>query len=91
MPTQSNLSTWGRVLSPTCLACGHGIQSLLHVLNSCKQALNSYTWRHDNVLLKIRNFIKMHVLRDEFEINCDVVTDVEGTSIVLNESQNTAS
>ena len=61
----------------------------MHVLSYCQQALESYTWRHDNILLKIFNFIKENVRDQTVELFCDVVTDEEGRNFVLNGNRDT--
>ena len=51
LPHNSNLRRWKRPVSPLCPLCG-SLQTLRHVLNACKQALQErwYDRRHDEVL-----------------------------------------
>jgi hypothetical protein len=54
LPTGDNLVRWKVVQDDKCALCG-GVQTLNHVLSSCKEALGSgrYTWRHNQVLRKL--------------------------------------
>ena len=71
LPTNSNLSLWKKVLSDKCGSCGTNRQTLLHVLNNCPMKMKLYTWRHDNVLLKLRNFVSSFL--PSLEIHCDLL------------------
>ena len=62
-------------MSPQCGSCGTSKQTLLHVLNNCPVKLPLYSWRHDNILFKVRNFIRSKL--PGAEIYCDVC--VEGS------------
>ena len=70
LPTNSNLAMWKKISSSSCQACGSSKQTLLHVLNNCQNKLDLYTWRHNNILLHLKNFI-MSNLQD-----CDVYCDI---------------
>ena len=60
-------------LSSQCKLCG-GRQTLLHVLNHCKAALElrRYTTRHDSVLEVIANFVRDH-LPESLEMSADLL------------------
>ena len=70
LPTNSNLMLWKKVISPSCGSCGSKSQTLLHVLNNCDRKLDLYTWRHNNVLLQLKEFIASKV--HGYDILCDV-------------------
>ena len=59
LPHNSNLKLWRKKTSSSCPLC-HDHQNLVHVLNSCKKALEArrYNQRHDRVLQAIFDFIK---------------------------------
>ena len=76
MPTMANLNLWGKVLSANCGLCGTERQTIHHVLNNCRKALHRYQWRHNVLLLMIKNFIDEHLQCDDEEliiVSCDVV------------------
>ena len=70
LPTNSNLALWKKVLSPNCGSCHSSNQTLLHVLNHCQSKLAAYTWRHNNVLLSLRNFLSSKL--PDMELRCDL-------------------
>ena len=73
LPTNSNLALWKKLVSPQCGACGSSKQTLLHVLNNCSVKMPLYSWRHDNILLRIRNFVQSKL--PEHEVYCDICVD----------------
>ena len=74
LPHNANLAVWRRKegLSSQCKLCG-GRQTLLHVLNHCKAALElrRYNTRHDSVLQVIADFVRDH-LPESFEMSADL-------------------
>ena len=72
LPTNANLHKWGKKSSDTCPLCKSARQTLLHVLNNCRVAmeLRRYSLRHDAVLHVIGDFIKAH-LPSQFTISID--------------------
>ena len=79
--TRANLQRWGKAMSSKCKACGNH-ETLHHVLNNCTVFLNQgrYTWRHNNVLGYIYNYLKTS-LKDDVVINCDM-GNMNGASTV---------
>ena len=75
LPTNVNLSLWGKVGFSSCGLCGSGKETLLHVLNGCPVALPRFHWRHNVILLKLSEFISEH-LKDE-PSSPTVITDLE--------------
>ena len=71
LPTNSNLAIWKKVISSQCGSCDSKKQTLLHVLNHCSNKLQAFTWRHNNILFKLKEFISSK-LPDQ-EILCDLV------------------
>ena len=55
-------------------------ETLGHVLNSCNVMLNQgrYTWRHDNVLLTIKDFIQQ-IAPPTYKLQCDIGDSAPGT------------
>ena len=72
LPTNANLHLWGKKNSDVCHLCQEARQSLLHVLNNCKTAmeLRRYSRRHDEVLKVIGDFIRAN-LPPHFTISVD--------------------
>ena len=72
LPTNANLHKWGKKSSDTCPLCKSARQTLLHVLNNCRVALElrRYSLRHNAVLHVIGDFIKAH-LPSQFTISID--------------------
>ena len=72
LPTNANLHTWGKKASDVCALCQVSRQSLPHILNNCPVAmdLRRYSRRHDDVLMVIGEFIKVH-LPTNFTITID--------------------
>lgn len=76
VPHKTNLHRWNRSPTNLCPLC-KGKQTLCHVLNNCPIALNQgrYTWRHNQVLSIIKDFIQEHLL-DGYVIECDLPGNV---------------
>ena len=70
LPTNSNLFRWKKILSSTCGSCSGSKQTLLHVLNNCESKLDLYTWRHNNILFRMKNFFNSNL--ENCEILCDL-------------------
>ena len=74
LPHNANLSVWRREagLSSECKLC-HQRQTLLHVLNNCKVALDlrRYNQRHDSILQVIVNSLQSHCPPDH-QITADL-------------------
>ena len=79
--TRANLQRWGKSMSSKCKACGNH-ETLHHVLNNCTKFLDQgrYTWRHNNVLGYIHNYLKAS-LKDGMILNCDM-GNMNGASTV---------
>ena len=62
LPSPSTLARWGFSLSKKCPLCESITCTAHHVLYSCPSSLadGQYTWRHDQVLMKLLPFIKRH-------------------------------
>ena len=77
LPTNANLHTWGKKSSDVCNLCKEHRQTLPHVLNNCKVAmdLRRYSERHDKVLEVFRGCIQP-LLPTHFTITCDLTTTV---------------
>ena len=69
LPTNCNLHVW-KQMSEICGSCGTNRQTLLHVLNNCPVKLKLYSWRHDNILFKLKNILCSHL--PSLEIHCDL-------------------
>ena len=61
---------------------------MLHILNTCPESLDMYSWRHDNVLLKLESFLNGHVAEGS-QVYVDVVTDMSNNVIMVNQSKQT--
>ena len=74
LPTEANLRQWGKVTSDKCW-CSQK-QTLNHILNGCRKALDQgkFTWRHDSLLYY--NVIYIASCLDIMNFTCFV--DIEG-------------
>ena len=50
LPTPTNLKQWGMTQDDICLDCGKSRATLEHILATCSNSLQKYTWRHNQVL-----------------------------------------
>ena len=63
LPHNANLHLWGKKASSICPLCKTEPQTLIHVLNACKTALEwrRYNGRHDAVLAELYSTIKQNL------------------------------
>ena len=63
LPHNANLHLWRKKASDTCPLCREDSQNLIHVLNSCRVALElrRYNERHDSVLTVLYDTITQHL------------------------------
>ena len=66
------MARWGLSQSPDCSFCLNP-ESLLHVVASCQQYLDRFTWRHDSIL----NFIAKS-LQPVINVHFSLYADVNG-------------
>ena len=54
------LKLWGYIESAACKLCAAPQCTLHHIISNCHHSLNQgrYTWRHDSVLLNIKNSLE---------------------------------
>ena len=73
LPHNSNLVRWKRPVSPWCPLCGD-LQTLRHVLNGCKQALQErrYDQRHDEILREIVTYLGEHLSDADYQMVADL-------------------
>ena len=50
LATPDNLAKWKRIVDPKCPLCSASPCTLGHMLSSCKEALDRFEWRHNNVV-----------------------------------------
>ena len=46
----------------------------MHVLNFCHPSLDRFKWRHDNVLVKLKEFVESALRDTDEQVLCDVVS-----------------
>ena len=63
MKTPDLLRLWGYAHQASCALCDASNCTLHHILSNCSVALKQkrYTWRHDSVLMCIRNAVRVHI------------------------------
>ena len=73
LPTNANLQTWGKKTKDSCKLCRDHRQTLPHILNNCRVAmeLRRYSERHDSVLDVFRGFIQ-ELLPPSFFLTSDL-------------------
>ena len=76
LPHNSNFVRWKRPVSPWCPLCGN-LQTLRHVLNGCKQALQErrYDQRHDEILREIVSYLGEHLSGADYQMVADLDSD----------------
>ena len=57
LANNSNLHRW-KISNGLCSLCNK-LQTQFHLFNSCKQALDRYTWGHDSILFTITEHLKV--------------------------------
>ena len=83
--TSVNLQRWGKRMTSNCKSCGNH-ETLHHVLNNCSVFLEQgrYTWRHNNILHHIYNFLNSS-LKDSVTLSCDLDNKIKGfTTVPIN-------
>ena len=50
LASPDNLARWKKIVQPKCPLCSITPCTLGHLLNNCKEALDRYEWRHDNIV-----------------------------------------
>ena len=59
LPTNFTKFIWNRENNPACSFCKHATETVAHVLNGCKRFRNFYSSRHDRIVNKIYEFLKL--------------------------------
>ena len=70
LPCNYTLSKWYESVSQVCSLDGFEVESMSHVLNSCKQFRNNYSRRHDKLVDKVDQELKSYwaeVYNDKLE------------------------
>ncbi len=80
LPTNSNLVRWKKRSNKKCDKCTN-TETLMHVLNNCQECLDRYTWRHNSVLLYIKNFLAKD-MPENTQIFLDIPGHFKGISTV---------
>ena len=60
LPCNYTLSKWHESVSQVCSLNGYDVESMSHVLNSCKQFRNNYSRRHDKLVDKVEQGLKSY-------------------------------
>jgi hypothetical protein len=50
LASPDNLARWKKIVQPKCPQCSISPCTLGHLLNNCKEALDRYEWRHNNIV-----------------------------------------
>ena len=50
LASPDNLAKWKRIVDPKCPLCSHSPCTLGHMLSNCKEALDRFEWRHNNIV-----------------------------------------
>ena len=73
LASPDNLAKWKRIVDPKCPLCSLSPCTLGHMLSNCKEALNRYEWRHNNILKYLHTLISAQGLE-----GVEVFADLEG-------------
>ncbi len=80
LPTNCNLVRWKKRSNSKCDKCSNK-ETLMHVLNNCKDCLDKYTWRHNSILLHIKRFLSKD-MPENVKIYLDIPGEFSGISTV---------
>ena len=58
LPNGTNLKLLGYTYSDLCFSCKSDRGALRHVLSTCSESLQMYTWRHNKVLEVVRELLR---------------------------------
>ena len=50
LASPDNLAKWKKIVDPKCPLCSISPCTLGHLLSNCKEALDRFEWRHNNIL-----------------------------------------
>ena len=50
LASPDNLAKWKKIVDPKCPLCSTSPCTLGHLLSNCKEALNRFEWRHNNIV-----------------------------------------
>ena len=71
LASPDNLARWRKIVHPKCPLCPTSPCTLGHLLNNCKEMLDRYEWRHNNVVNFLREAFSAQRL-DGIEIYADL-------------------
>ena len=73
LASPDNLAKWKRIVDPKCPLCSASPCTLGHLLSNCKEALDRYEWRHNNIVKYLHTLFSSQRLED-----VEVYADLEG-------------
>ena len=73
LATPDNLAKWKRIVDPKCPLCSASPCTLGHMLSSCKEALDRFEWRHNNVVKYLHTLFSSQGLED-----VEIYADLDG-------------
>ena len=73
LASPDNLAKWKRIVDPKCPLCSHSPCTLGHMLSNCKEALDRFEWRHNNIVKYLHSLFTSQGLE-----GIEVFADLEG-------------
>ena len=76
LASPDNLARWKKIVHPKCPLCSITPCTLGHLLNNCKEALDRFEWRHNNIVKYLQTTISARGME-----GVEVYADLEGHRI----------
>ena len=76
LASPDNLAKWKKIVDPKCPLCSTSPCTLGHLLSSCKEALDRFEWRHNNIFHYLYSTLSSQRLD-----GVEVYADLEGLRV----------
>ena len=73
LASPDNLSKWKKIVDPKCPLCSVSPCTLGHMMSNCKEALDRFEWRHNNIVNYLHSLLSSQRLE-----GVEVYADLEG-------------
>ena len=71
LATPDNLARWKKIVDPKCPLCSVSPCTLGHIMSNCKEALDRFEWRHNNIVHYLHSLFSAQNL-DGVEVFADL-------------------
>ena len=73
LASPDNLAKWKKIVDPKCPLCSTSPCTLGHLLSNCKEALDRFEWRHNNILHYL-----MSLFTSQQQEGVEIFADLDG-------------